>query len=102
MWTGAPWVAGNREVTWTARTICSRFIGRILTTIGPENRPEGTVGILVMYIATLRPNSWWRNGMPASIIAVSKEKLQPIRNETKSSRQWGTKDSTSSTITPFS
>ena len=43
---------GNREVTCTARTIRSCLIGRILTTIGPENTPAGVVAVLVMYIGT--------------------------------------------------
>ena len=87
MCTGAPWVSGNRDVTWTARTICSRGMGRMLTTIGPENMPAGRVGMLVMYMGTLLLASWWRSGMPESDMAASKEKLQPSRNETRSSRQ---------------
>ena len=44
MWTGAPWVAGTREVTWTARTYVPLFIGPISPTLGPENRAGGPGG----------------------------------------------------------
>ena len=84
---GAPWVDGNRDVTCTARTTCSRFTGRMLTTIGPENMPAGVVCMLVIYMATLLPVCWCRRGIPASTMAVSKEKLQPNKKETRSLRQ---------------
>ena len=87
IWTGAPWVAGNLEVTCTARTTWDRLTGRMLTTMGPENMPAGVVAMLVIYMATLLPVCWWRSGMPASTMAVSNEKLQPSKKETKSSRQ---------------
>ena len=87
MWTGAPCVAGNRDVTCTARTTWSRLMGRMLTTIGPENVPAGVVAMLVIYMATLLPVCWCRKGMPASTIAVSNEKLHPNRKDTRSSLQ---------------
>ena len=55
--TGAPWTAGKREVTWTARTTCFSGMGRMLTTIGPLNRPAGTHGMLVLYMGTLQFSS---------------------------------------------
>src|SRR5690606_38700725 len=58
--TGAPWTAGKREVTWTARTTCFSGMGRMLTTIGPLNRPAGTHGMLVLYMGTLQFSSIWR------------------------------------------
>ena len=100
--TGAPWVAGKREVTWTVRTTCSLGMGRILTTMGPENMPAGVVGMLVMYMGTLQAISWCRRGIPTAVIADSKEKLHPSRKETRSSRQWSTREVTSAVNWPFS
>ena len=39
MQTGAPWTRGIRAVISRARSACSGVIGRILTTILPENSP---------------------------------------------------------------
>ena len=102
MWTGAPCTAGNREVTCTALTTCSRFIGLMDTTIGPENIPADAVGMLVMNIGTVESCSMWRMGMSTLVSAFSNEKLHPSRNDTRSSRQNSDMSSTSAVISPYS
>ena len=81
---GDPCTPGKREVTWTALTTFSCGIDLIDTTIGPENGPAGTVGMLVMYIETLVPFSKCGNFIPLVISADSNEKLHPSKNDTKS------------------
>ncbi len=85
-WTGAPWTCGTRAVVVTASGTSRAGTGRIETTSGPEKRPAGVQGTSVRYMGTFVPASMWRTGTPASSSASSKEKLHPIRNETKSSR----------------
>ena len=41
---GAPWLNGTRAVTCTALIACSGLSQRMVTTIGPENGPAGSVG----------------------------------------------------------
>ena len=62
-------------------------MGRIDTTMLPDMLPAGAQGIDVRYIDTLRPIVLWRISMPASMSSLSKEKEQPITNDTRSSRQ---------------
>ena len=78
------------------------FIGRMLTTILPWNIPAGTSGIFVLYIGTLRPSSICLTGISASRSSASNEKLHPIRNETRSSRQKRSTSVYSPVISPFS
>src|ERR671916_666229 len=85
--TGAPCTCCIRAVTCTAAATSSPGPGRIDTTSGPDSRPAGRQARLVRYIDTLRPCSMLRTGTPASSSAVSKLKLQPIRNATRSSVQ---------------
>ena len=68
--------------------------------MGPEKAPAGDVGMLVMNMGTLVSRSMCLMLMPARISAVSKEKLQPSRNDTRSSRQNSERSSTSETISP--
>ena len=58
-------------------------MGRIETTMGPENAPAGVVWMFVVNIDTLVPCSMCLIGMPALISAVSNVKLpaQKERNE---------------------
>ena len=100
MCTGAPCTAGKRDVTWTARTTWPAGTGRIDTTIGPWNAPAGTVGTDVMYIGTFEHCSMCRTGMPASSSADSNVKLQPIRNDTRSSLHSPARSTGSSASTP--
>src|SRR5258708_38038502 len=52
-WTGAPCTEGKRVVTCTARIASAGLNGRIDTTIGPWNGPDGLHSMLVRYIGTL-------------------------------------------------
>ena len=72
------------------------------TTIGPENGPDGTVSILVMYIETLVPLSKCGRLIPLLIRADSKEKLHPSRNDTKSFLHIFLRSTISSVNIPFS
>ena len=101
-WIGAPWTAGKRDVTCTARTTCSCGIGRMETTMGPEKAPAGVVGMDVLNMGTLVPHVMWRISMPAFMSAVSKEKLQPSRKDTRSSRQKSARSVISAVSSPCS
>ena len=74
----------------------------MLTTMFPWNAPAGAQGMLVMYMGTLRPSSMCRTGIPASSKSASKEKLQPMRKLTRSSRQSEDTSVRSHTIAPRS
>ena len=99
---GDPCTPGKREVTWTALTTFSCGIDLIDTTIGPENGPAGTVGMLVMYIETLVPFSKCGNFIPLVISADSNEKLHPSKNDTKSSFHTSWRSDISEVNSPFS
>ncbi len=99
--TGAPCTDGKREVTWIARIASAAFSGRIDTTSGPPNTPAGCVWMLVRYMGTLQPCSMWRTGRPLSSMASSNENEQPIRNDTRSSRQMSRTSVGSATSSPF-
>ncbi|MNC79739.1 hypothetical protein D3C75_1323040 [compost metagenome] len=71
------------------------------TTRGPLNEPAGFVGMLVRYMGTLHPCSMWRTGKPLSNMASSNENEQPIRNDTRSSRQISRTSVGSATNSPF-
>ena len=77
-------MSGNLDVTCTALEIWLRLMGRMLTTKGPENIPAVTVGMDVLYIGTLHFMSWCRSGIFACFNVFSKEKLQPMRKDTRS------------------
>lgn len=93
---------GQQRALLIAAARCSGGTGRIDTTIGPRSRPAGRHWRLVVYIATLLPCSMWRIGTPASDSAHSNVKLHPMRNDTRSSRQWSTTSVGSSVSSPCS
>ena len=82
------------SATWAAGT------GRIETTSGPDIDPAGRQRREVRYIGTLTPCSTCRTGTPSSISAASKVKLQPTRNDTRSSRHHSRTSGVSSTSSP--
>ena len=100
-----PWTRGICAVMATAAGTSACGIGRMLTTMLPENTPAGAQEMFVLYIGTFTPSSIWRTGTPASSSALSNEKLQPIKKLT-SSRLGSSKNADTSVyspvITPFS
>ncbi len=100
MCTGPPCTAGIRELSLIAVVSRPGGIGRIDTTMGPASRPAGRHQRLVTYMGTLRLCSIWRSGTPAAASAHSKVKLHPIRNATRSSRQYRDTSRGSATSSP--
>ncbi len=49
---GAPWLNGNRLVSWGAITAWAAVIQRMVTTSGPRKTPAGIVGMLVVSTQT--------------------------------------------------
>ena len=94
--------AGTKAVTLTAAATRSGGTGRIETTIGPLKLPAGRHGVPVLNIGTLRPCSTCRTGTPAASSARSKVKLHPMRNATRSSRQYPLTSAGSATHSPCS
>lgn len=84
--TGSPCTLGNIFVTAIASSACLGVIGRMLTTRGPENLPEGEDEHCteVLYMGTLLPASTCLTGTPASRSASSNENEQPSRKPLQS------------------
>ena len=76
--------------------------GRMLTTISPAKGPAGVQSILVLYMGTLTASLTLRTSRPSAINASSKEKEQPSKKATRSSRQSAEISLTSLTTRPCS
>ena len=85
----------------TARIASLGLNGRIDTTIGPANGPDGVHAMLLRYIGTRTLRSMWRIGRSSAISASSNENEHPSTNATMSSRQCANMSVGSSSTEPL-